>query len=50
MNQLIYNASLLIGTGALSVGAGMQWGVSVGVMVAGAAVLVCTAFSAMVAR
>ena len=48
MNQLTYNAGLLIGTGAFSVGAGMQWGVAVGLMAVGAIVIGLTIVGALV--
>lgn len=39
MNQLTYNASLLVGTAAASAGAGLQWGGAISLMVAGALVI-----------
>lgn len=47
MNQLTYNASLLVGTAAASVGAGMQWGGAIGLMVAGALVIGLTLVGVM---
>lgn len=35
MNKLTYNVALLVGTSLASVGAGMQFGVAVGLMTAG---------------
>ncbi len=49
MNQLTYNAGLLIGTVALSVGAGLQWGVGVGLMALGALVIGLTMVGALLA-
>lgn len=42
MNQLTYNVGLLAGTAAVSAGAGLQWGLAVGLMAAGALVIALT--------
>lgn len=39
MQPIVYNTSLLLGTSAVSIGAGLQWGLSVGLMVLGALVI-----------
>ena len=49
MQQITYNASLLAGTVAASVGAGLLWGVAVGLMVVGGLVLGLTLFGAWLA-
>lgn len=42
MNQLIYNGSLAAGTVLAATGAGLQWGVGIGLIAAGALVIVLT--------
>lgn len=49
MNQLTYNASLLAGTAAISAGAGLQWGLAAGLMMAGALVIALTLVGAALA-
>lgn len=50
MNQIIYNSSMLVGTLAVSAGAGVQWGAGVGLMAVGALVIVLTGFGAWITR
>jgi hypothetical protein len=42
MNTKIYNSALGIGLLSTSLGAGMQWGLGIGLMVAGVLVMVLT--------
>jgi hypothetical protein len=42
MNKLTYNVTLLIGVALASIGAGMQFGVAVGLMTAGALFIALT--------
>jgi hypothetical protein len=42
MNQLVYNASMLAGTALSGTGAGLQWGLGVGLLVAGVMVTTLT--------
>ncbi len=46
MNQLMYNASILAGTALASIGAGLQWGVPVGLMVMGVLIVGLTLLAA----
>ena len=48
MNHLTYNASLAAGLLCASVGAGLQWGAPIGLMVAGAIILAATVVTAKV--
>lgn len=50
MNQLVYNVSLGAGTLLASVGAGLQWGAGMGLMVAGGLVIGLTFASLWVNR
>jgi|JI8StandDraft_1071087.scaffolds.fasta_scaffold1335684_1 hypothetical protein len=42
MNQLIYNGSLAAGTVLAATGAGVQWGLGLGLMTAGGLVIALT--------
>ncbi|WP_342617213.1 hypothetical protein [Rhodoferax sp. GW822-FHT02A01] len=42
MNKLTYNGALLMGTALISVGAGMQFGVAVGLIAAGGLLIALT--------
>jgi hypothetical protein len=49
MNKLVYNGSLAVGTAMVGLGAGLQWGVGVGLMVTGGLVLAATFAGAFLA-
>lgn len=49
MNALIYNVALVIGLLLVGVGVGMQYGLALALVVAGATVLVCTMYTAHIA-
>lgn len=48
MNSKIYDISMLTGTVSVSVGAGCQWSLPVGVMTFGALVIALTMFGAII--
>jgi hypothetical protein len=50
MNQLTYNISLLVGTSAVSAGAGLQWGLGIGLMATGVLVIALTLVGAVLGR
>lgn len=45
MNRKVYDASMLVALGLVAAGAGLQWGVPVGLMVGGGMLAAITVFS-----
>lgn len=50
MNQLIYNASMAVGTALVTAGTAMIWGTGYALLVCGATVLAATVITLAVAR
>lgn len=50
MNRLTYNISIALGTVLLGVGAGLQWGLAIGLMMFGALIVALTLYGTLLAR